>query len=94
MIYEILVSPGAQRDLLRLSEFLAESAPQAAIQASEVVSAAILSLSEMPQRGMPGRLPGTRQIVVRFGQGGYVIRYRVEPGRVVVVRIFHAREDR
>lgn len=48
----------------------------------------------MPLRSVPGRLPGTRQRIVPFGQAGYVIRYRVERGRVFVIRIFHTREDR
>lgn len=94
MTYAVLVSPEAQRDLLRLSAFLAETAPHAALQASEVISAAILSLAQMPLRSVPGRLPGTRQRIVLFGQAGYVIRYRVERGRVFVIRIFHTREDR
>jgi toxin ParE1/3/4 len=92
--YEVLVLPEAQRDLLRLSAFLAETAPHSALQANEVISAAILSLAEMPMRGTPGRLVGTRQIIVRFGQAGYMIRYRVEPRRVTVISIFHTREDR
>lgn len=94
MTYAVLVSPEAQQDLLRLATFLAEAAPHAALQASDVISAAILSLAEMPLRGTPGRLAGTRQRIVRFGQSGYVIRYRVEPRRVIVISIFHAREDR
>ncbi|QFU31612.1 hypothetical protein BSP_08055 [Brevundimonas sp. Bb-A] len=33
-------------------------------------------------------------MVVRFGQAGYVIRYRIEQAEVIVIRIFHTREDR
>lgn len=93
MTYRVLVLPEAEQDLLRLSAFLAETAPHAALQASSAISTAVLSLAEMPMRGTPGRLAATRQIVVRFGQAGYVIRYRVEPRRVTVIRIFHTREN-
>ncbi|MET4684680.1 type II toxin-antitoxin system RelE/ParE family toxin [Brevundimonas faecalis] len=35
-----------------------------------------------------------RVYVRRFGQGGYVIRYRVYDEIILVTRIFHTREDR
>jgi len=83
----------ANRDVVRLTDFLAERNPKAALRANEALAEATLSLSEMPERG---RLvaEGLRELVVRFGRGAYIIQYRVEPDRVVIARIFHSLEDR
>lgn len=35
-----------------------------------------------------------REIVVPFGNSGYVIRYGMAQEDIVVIRIWHAREDR
>jgi len=35
-----------------------------------------------------------RQIFVRFGRGGYVIRYRVRKNDIVITRMWHSRENR
>lgn len=39
---------------------------------------------------------GIRQIVVRFGASGYIVRYAVLPadGNILITRIWHGREDR
>jgi plasmid stabilization system protein ParE len=33
-------------------------------------------------------------LVVPFGSGAYIVRYRVDRDKVVIARIFHGREDR
>jgi hypothetical protein len=33
-------------------------------------------------------------LFVAFGRDGYVVRYRIVPGAIVVTRIFHVRERR
>jgi plasmid stabilization system protein ParE len=83
----------ANRDVVRLTDFLAERNPKAALRANDALAEAAQSLSEMPQRG---RLvaENLRELVVRFGRGVYIIQYRVEVDRVVVARIFHSLEDR
>jgi toxin ParE1/3/4 len=37
---------------------------------------------------------GVRQIVIRFGTSGYIVRYVAEPDDIVVTRIWHGREAR
>jgi plasmid stabilization system protein ParE len=84
----------ANRDLLRLVDFLAEVNPAAALRAHDTLEAAIRSLDEFSERGRPGPEPGERELIVPFGSGAYVVRYRVDRAEVVVARIFHGREDR
>jgi toxin ParE1/3/4 len=52
--------------------------------------AACDSLDFLPNRGRPGRAPGTREIAVR----PYVIVYRVTPSVVQIVRIWHRAQSR
>jgi plasmid stabilization system protein ParE len=52
-------------------------------------------LLDMPLIGPPvAGQPGMRQLIVPFGRSAYVLRYRVEADTLVVVRVWHAREDR
>jgi plasmid stabilization system protein ParE len=46
-----------------------------------------LMLGHQPNKGRPGRIAGTRELVVsRFS---YIIPYRVREGHVEILRVFH-----
>ncbi len=53
-------------------------------------------LRDLPERGRPADKPGYRELIVPFGRGAYVIRYRIDYSRdtVVIVRMWHGREHR
>jgi plasmid stabilization system protein ParE len=38
--------------------------------------------------------PDTRELRVRFGRYGYIVRYVLRDEVVVITRVFHGREDR
>ena len=84
----------ARRDLDRLTEFLAGKSERAALSASQVLVAAVLSLEQFSERGRPMKRRGWRERVVRFGNAAYIIQYRVSETEVFVARIFHSRERR
>ncbi|MFQ3231983.1 MAG: plasmid stabilization system protein ParE, partial [Reinekea sp.] len=52
-------------------------------------------LQDNPEAGVPvENLTDYRELMLSFGAGDYIIRYRREnPNRVVIVRIRHSRED-
>jgi plasmid stabilization system protein ParE len=54
------------------------------------------SLAELPERGRPAVRPEYRELIVPFGAGAYVIRYRIDHRRdaVIITRIWHGREQR
>jgi toxin ParE1/3/4 len=58
--------------------------------------AALGHVESMPFIGKPTKVPDIRQIVVRFGRRGYIVRYRVLPpdDAIFVTRIWHGREAR
>jgi plasmid stabilization system protein ParE len=93
MSREVRLSPAAQRDFDRLVDFLESKSPRAAWRAAEAILAGLSSLSDQPERGRPV-LGEHRELVVRFGRDGYLVRYRVDPDAVIVASIMHTREQR
>lgn len=89
----VRISPAARADQVRLAAFLAERRPEAATRAVNLLREAFRRLSRHPALGRPvGN--ARRELSLRFGGGGYVIQYRVDPDAVIVVRVFHSRERR
>jgi plasmid stabilization system protein ParE len=64
-------------------------------RAVDTLFAAAQSLSDFPERGRPAARPGYRELVVPFGSGAYIIRYRIDTQRdaVVITRLWHGREQ-
>jgi plasmid stabilization system protein ParE len=80
-------------DRERLERFLAEQNPNAAERVMDAIADAVGQLSAYPRSGVDlGN--GFYRLVVRFGTAGYELRYRLDDGDVIVVRVFHTREDR
>jgi plasmid stabilization system protein ParE len=92
----ILLAPDAVEDVERLRTFLDQNNPGAAQRALESIWTAIERLQEFPEMGMQTEDAGIRQIVVRFGSSGYIVRYAVLPGDhdILITRIWHGREAR
>ena len=90
----ILLSPDAVEDVERLRTFLDQNNPDVTQRALTRIWTAIERLREFPTLGIPTKDPDVRQIVVRFGASGYIVRYIAEPNDIVVTRIWHGREAR
>ena len=89
----VSVSPAAEADLDRLANFFAGDA-ETMLRVTDLLWFAALSLREFAERGVPGRRPGARQLIVPFRRSAYVIQYVVEARSVTITRIFHSLEDR
>ncbi|MAU97335.1 MAG: plasmid stabilization protein [Fulvimarina sp.] len=89
--------PEAEADIERLYRFLSERNPSAARKAMLAIDEGIQMLLDTPLLGtrMEGR-PDYRQLFVPFGKSAYVLRYRIhdDADSLVVVRVWHGREDR
>jgi plasmid stabilization system protein ParE len=86
----------ARADFLRLRQFLEPHGELVAKRAVDTLFTAARSLADLPERGRPAVRPPYRELIVPFGAGAYVIRYRVDHRRntVVITRIWHGRERR
>lgn len=87
--------PEAEADIDRLYEFLISKNPLAAQKAMLAIEEGIHLLLDNPQIGieMTAR-PEYRQLFVPFGKSAYVLRYRIHDETLIVVRVWHGREDR
>ena len=87
--------PAARDDLQRLYEFIEPHSPEAAARAVNSLITSAETLRDFPQKGRPWQPdPEFRELSVSFGARGYVIRYREHGSQVVIVRVWHAREER
>lgn len=93
---KLIVSSAAAADLERLRDFLAGKNPAAARQAGAALVAAAESLHSFSQRGRPVGARGIRELIVPFGNSGYVLRYAYSAtaDEAIILRIWHAREKR
>lgn len=88
-----MVAQEARADLLRLNAFLVGHSPNAARRVMDAVDAALRSLADWPGR-TPERADSLRELMISFGLSGYVVQFRIQTDTVVVVRVFHMRDDR
>jgi toxin ParE1/3/4 len=71
------------------AEYIASSDPEAAKRLVATVFASVDNLKTNPSLGRPGRVIGTRELIVPGTR--YLVPYRVssEHNRVEVLRVFH-----
>jgi plasmid stabilization system protein ParE len=93
VIYRVQLTAEAERDLVRLADFLAEHSERAARRATHDIKAALRSLARMPSR-VRRTSQDLHTFPIRFGQSGYVVQFQVRDDTVVIARIHHMREDR
>jgi len=79
--------PEAARNLTAQIAWIAERDPWAAIDVGDAVHDAVARLADHPAIGRPGRVAGTRELVI-VGTP-YVVIYRIERTAVLVLRILH-----
>lgn len=79
----VIVTEGAAQGLSRCRRFLAAKAPAAARRAGQSIARHFLLLETAPDIGRPvetmDELPGLRELVIPFGDSGYVALYRHDP---------------
>ena len=90
---ELVWLDSALNDLVRLREFVAQENPGAARRIAETIQEAVQRLISFPDSGKPVKeLIHYRDLFIRFGAGGYVVRYRIYCDVIYIVYIKHYRE--
>lgn len=77
----------ALRNLDEEADYIAQDDPKAAQLVVQRVLASISTLAEQPGIGRPGRVPGTRELVVLKTR--YIAPYRVRGETIQILRVFH-----
>jgi len=90
---EITWLPGAAKDVERLRGFLKSKKPVAAQRAAKRILGGANILKDNPRASAPvEELVDYHDLILTFGSGEYIIRYRVEVDQVVIARVRHSRE--
>jgi toxin ParE1/3/4 len=77
--------------LRQIRRYIGEQNPAAASRVAAQLVAACDRLEYLPERGRPGRIVGTRELVsVR----PYVIVYRINKETVEILRVWHGAQNR
>jgi toxin ParE1/3/4 len=84
---KIVWSPQARDDLRAIYLHIVQDNPAAAKALHERIRECVLRLSATPQIGRPGRVPGTRELVVSGTR--YIAPYRIAGDALQILRVYH-----
>ena len=84
---EIFWSEPAEKDVSVIVEYIARDNVAAALELDDLLRNAADSLAAFPEKGKPGRVPGTRELVAHKN---YIIVYTVFASTVYIVAVAHA----
>ncbi len=90
----LIWTPAALTDVQRLYRFLALKNPHAARRAAATIRETAGLLAAQPQIGRPAEdvAPGFRELLIGFGETGYVALYRFDGETVAVLAVRHQKE--
>ncbi len=74
-------------DLIEIQKYIANDNPHAARNVAERIKDSVNSLKEYPGIGRPGRVEGTRELVI--SNLPYIIPYRVKNNVIEILRVLH-----
>jgi toxin ParE1/3/4 len=75
-------------DLNEAIAYIAHDNPKAALSVAARIAESIQNLAQHPWLGRPGRVPGTRKLVI--AETPYIVPYRILGDGVDVLRVLHA----
>jgi toxin ParE1/3/4 len=82
-------SPQAVEDLAALRAYIERDDPAAARKtALRIIEAVDTLIPANPKVGRPGRVPGTRELVIP--KTPYVVPYRVRGSTIEIARVYHS----
>lgn len=88
----VYLSAEAEQDLERIADYIALDNPARAVSFLQELRSKCLALADMPER-FPLVPRYEASGVRRRGHGNYLIFYRVEPEKVVIVHVLHGAQD-
>jgi toxin ParE1/3/4 len=86
----IVWSRRAIAHLGHLRAYIARDHPASAARIATILLKAVEHLAEFPNLGRPGRVAGTRELVVPSTP--YLITYRLRGDRLEIIAVFHERQ--
>ena len=78
----------ALEDRDNIFDYIEQENPRAAVAVDDRIRAQVDSLLKFPKTGRPGRIEGTRELVIN--RTSYIAPYRIIGNTVLVLRVLHA----
>ena len=79
--------PLALHDFDEIIDYIAQDNPVAAIEQGDEIESQVAGLLDNHLLGRPGRVKGTRELVV--ARTPYIVAYRVKKGAIQILRVLH-----
>jgi addiction module RelE/StbE family toxin len=80
----------ARADLLAIVDYISDHNPDAAQRLKDDIEARVAQLPMHPRLYRAGRVPGTREMLVR---SNYLVIYQETPRAVIVLRVLHGAQQ-
>ena len=87
---KVIWSPRAIRHLTALRRHIAQDSEQSAALVAARILRAVDLLASQPAIGRPGRVAGTRELVIP--DTGFIVPYRVRGERLELIAVFRGRQ--
>lgn len=84
---KIVWTESARQDLQEIFEYISDENPRAARVLLADIKEKTGMLGNNPQMGRPGRVDGTRELVLTGTQ--YILPYRVKQQQIQILAVFH-----
>ena len=81
----------ALKNLDELGAYIAQDNPIAASQMVNLITSQVKQFSTQPAMGRPGRVLGTRELVI--SNTHYLVPYRIKNNTVEILRVFHTSQQ-
>jgi toxin ParE1/3/4 len=88
---ELVWTVPAEAELLAIFDYIANENPTAAERMLDEIQNAASKLELLPLLGRPGRVAGTRELVI--SRTPYILAYRVSATQVTVLHVFHGAQQ-
>lgn len=89
-VYDIRWTIRAQQNLDAIGIYIAKDNPARATSFVQEILDKAKMLKTFPAMGRPGRVPGTRELVVH---ANYILPYRVKANTVQILRVLHTAQN-
>ncbi|MDR2891554.1 MAG: type II toxin-antitoxin system RelE/ParE family toxin [Deltaproteobacteria bacterium] len=87
---EVIWSEPAEDSLDAIVSYIADDNLHAALEMDDLLRKAANGLAQFPQKGKPGRIPGTRELVPH---PNYVLVYLLTKESIQIVTVLHSSQQ-
>jgi len=90
-IFRVEITPEAERDIRAIVAYIRKDNLSAAISVVSAIKEQVNALAQFPDMGRPGRIDGTREMVL--GGLPYIVIYQIGDNTAYVARVLHGAQQ-